>query len=541
MNVGLSNFDLLSVGITVAATVILGFVVFFNDWKSGTNRWFLAFSLVTAAWGIINYVSYQAHDPVTIIKLLRLELFFAVFQAFSLFRLFLVFPLVRVSTSALQRWLIVPLVLVTAGVTAFTHYVLWGVEVLNPNGGAISVQNGPAIALFGLVSVGLVVSAVFILYRKMHRATGLERRQMSWIWVGTLTTFLLIIIFNFVSPAFLNNPRFVPLGSVFFFPFIAFTFFAIVRYHLLNVKVIATEILAFSLTLVALVEIVIAQSVGVIIFRAGVFALTLSFSILLIRSVLKEVEQREQLEELAKQLEAATGRLEELSRFKTQLLSLASHQIRAPLAAIKGYATLLLDGSFGSLGALQVGETIEKIKRSSDDLIALINTLLDLRKVEEGKMDYQFAKTNFTKLVGDMMESLRSLADNKKITLELKKPEKDIFVTADEQKLRQVIQNLVDNAIKYTPQGSVVIEVKEAAGGLVQCSVTDSGVGFEPEMANHLFEEFVRDERIKKQILGTGLGLFIARKIMEAHGGKIWAESKGAGQGSTFSLSLKKL
>jgi signal transduction histidine kinase len=117
----------------------------------------------------------------------------------------------------------------------------------------------------------------------------------------------------------------------------------------------------------------------------------------------------------------------------------------------------------------------------------------------------------------------------------------EAFVSADRSKLKQVIQNLLDNAIKYTPNGgSVALEIQDM-GSAYMIAVKDSGLGIPQDLIGHLFEEFIRDERVRKEIMGTGLGLFIARKIIEAHGGRIWAESGGPNKGSVFSIALKKI
>ena len=133
---------------------------------------------------------------------------------------------------------------------------------------------------------------------------------------------------------------------------------------------------------------------------------------------------------------------------------------------------------------------------------------------------------------------MKPLASEKKLEFTLAAPAEKILVNADATKLKQVIQNVVDNAIKYTPQGYVKIAV-EKKGSAVLFSVKDSGLGIPADLLPHLFEEFVRDEKVKQKILGTGLGLFIARKIVEAHGGRLWAESDGEGKGSSFYVELK--
>jgi signal transduction histidine kinase len=359
-----------------------------------------------------------------------------------------------------------------------------------------------------------------------------------------LLTFVLLITFNFILPAFFDNPSFIPLGSVFLFPFVIFTAYAIFKHHLLNIKVIATEILTFVLAVVSFFEVIIADNPLILIFRSGILVLILSFGVLLIRSVRKEVEQREKLEQLNKELEVAKGKLEELSRFKTQLLSLASHQIKSPLAAIKGFISIMLQGLYGPLEP-KIRDTLEKMKRSSDELIDLINSVLDLRKVEEGRMEYQFEKTSLAAMTKGVVEEIQPLASAKGLKLECNLPAQEIFVQADKTKLKQVVQNLIDNSIKYTPEGFVRVELKEedasSGGKAVILSVKDSGLGMSPELIPHLFSEFVRDERVKKEIRGTGFGLYMAKNIIEAHGGKLWAESPGEGKGSTFSVRLKEV
>ena len=152
-------------------------------------------------------------------------------------------------------------------------------------------------------------------------------------------------------------------------------------------------------------------------------------------------------------------------------------------------------------------------------------------------MEYKFAKADLLKMTQGVIEELRPLATSKGLELSFITGLTEAFVNADEIKLRQVIQNLVDNAIKYTPQGFVKVELK-AENNELAVSVVDSGLGIPADLLPQLFEEFIRDERVKKEIRGTGLGLFIARKIVEAHSGKLSVQSEGEGKGSTFAVTL---
>jgi signal transduction histidine kinase len=198
--------------------------------------------------------------------------------------------------------------------------------------------------------------------------------------------------------------------------------------------------------------------------------------------------------------------------------------------------TLIMEGAYGPVDD-KIKGTLQKVEDSADELIGLINTLLDVRKVEEGKMEYQFEKVDLGELIAHVVDSVMPLAQAKNLALTSELEKSPVMVNIDKEKFRQVIQNLIDNAIKYTPTGFVKVVLKNE-GGQATIKVSDSGLGIPASLIPFLFEEFIRDERVKKEIRGTGLGLYIARKITEAHGGKLSAESPGEGKGSIFTITV---
>lgn len=525
------------VGIATAAILVLGVIVLLSNRHSSVNRTFFLFALLTTLYGGVNYFSYHAQSADSALWLLRFTLFFAVWHAFSIFHFFYIFPNRTAPLPPLYHFGYVPLVIFSslATLTPFTFSNIQ--QFSNGTEGAVATQ-GPLVPIFGAIVVLSILSAVVVLFRKTFRSSGIERKQYTVISIGTLLTFSLLIVFNFVFPVFFENVKYIPLAPVFILPFIVFTAYSIIHYHLLNMKVITTEIMTFLLAVVMLFEVILTEDPLTIVFRFGIFLFVLAFGLILIRSVRREVEQRAELEQTTTQLTEANLKLEDLSHFKTQLLSLASHQIKSPLAAIKGFTSILLDELYGPLDT-KVKDTLLKMKRAEDALVSLINTLLDLRKVEEGRMDYQFGKVDFKKLVSEIMEELEPLATEKKLEFTFDAASPAIYISADREKFKQIIQNLIDNSIKYTPQGFVKVALKEE-GASVVFSVQDSGLGINPELIPHLFEEFIREERVRKEVMGTGLGLYIARKIVDAHSGKIWAESKGVNQGATFYVALRK-
>jgi len=537
MGLGIAvNLDLFSVGIAIAGIGILGFMVFFSNRKSATNKAFFCLSWAIILWSLFNYLSYNLETSQRPLWFVRYVMFSAVWFAFFMYQLAYIFPKESIRFPSWYKAVLLPITFITSLLT-LTPIVISGIVETAKTGQVAGIAVGPGIILFGLIAGGLDIVAITLFVNKALKATGTERKQLIFILIGVGITLSLLLIFNFIIPSIYNVLKFIPLGAVFVLPFVAFTAYAIFKHHLLDVKVIATEGAAFLLTIVSLFEVILSNDINVLLFRSAVFVLTLVFSIFLIRSVLNEVEQREQLQKLSEELKAANAQLEELSRFKTQLLSLASHQVKSPLAAMKGFVSLIIDGTYGEVNE-KVKETLGKVKKSADELIGLINTLLDLRKAEEGKMDFKLAPADFVPLVAGVVDGLKSLVVEKKIEFTYVAPPEKIMVSADAPKLKQVIQNIIDNSIKYTPEGFVRVAVEKKDGNVV-VSVKDSGFGISRDLLPHLFEEFVRDEKVKQKILGTGLGLYIARKIIEAHGGKIWAESEGEGKGAQFYVELK--
>ena len=181
-----------------------------------------------------------------------------------------------------------------------------------------------------------------------------------------------------------------------------------------------------------------------------------------------------------------------------------------------------------------------------------MNNLLDLRKIEEGKMEYQFGETDIVKLVSDIADDFEVIAEQKGLKLEFQSATASLKIKADQARIREVFQNLISNAIKYTDKGYVKVslsdEGQEIHSNILQnvgmnsvvISVEDSGRGMSEELRQKIFQQFARDEQAAKEIQGVGLGLYIAKEIVTAHHGEIWAESDGEGKGSRFFVRLKK-
>ncbi len=332
---------------------------------------------------------------------------------------------------------------------------------------------------------------------------------------------------------------FPPYGNFLVAAFPFFLGYSIVRHHLFNAKGIATEILVFFISVASLAQTALSTSSIELFLRGLFFTAVVIFGFLIIRSVYGEVEQREKIEKLALELETANERLKVLDKQKSEFVSIASHQLRSPLTAIKGYSSMLLEGSFGKLSGKTKG-AVNIIMESSVHLVNIIEDLLNITRIELGGMKYEFGPVDLKKIVQDLLAQLKPNADQKHLALLFSDDgSSQFFVRADQEKIRQVVMNLIDNATKYTEKGWVKVTLGKSSPKTIRLSVADTGIGITKELAGRLFEKFSRGTNSTKyHANSTGLGLYVAKEIVKAHDGQIWVESEGDGKGSVFQLEL---
>ncbi|MCJ7506123.1 PAS domain S-box protein [Candidatus Bathyarchaeota archaeon] len=227
----------------------------------------------------------------------------------------------------------------------------------------------------------------------------------------------------------------------------------------------------------------------------------------------------------------------EIERIRDRFISAVTHELRTPLVSIKGYVDLVLDGSQSI--PEEVESRLQVAKRNTDRLLSLVNDLLDVQRMQAGRLQLELQPTDFNKVVDSCMTEIHPLLEEKKLSVEIEVPDKPIPIQGDQVRLCQVLMNLLSNAAKFSPEGSdVTLRVKEEKD-TINVQVSDKGIGIRKEDLARVFEPFSAIEK-PTYVKGTGLGLSITKGIVEAHGGKIWAESEGEGQGATFTFTLPK-
>jgi signal transduction histidine kinase len=231
--------------------------------------------------------------------------------------------------------------------------------------------------------------------------------------------------------------------------------------------------------------------------------------------------------------------LEVASQHKSEFLANMSHELRTPLNAVIGFSEVLLERMFGD-GNDKQAEYLRDIRESGSHLLSLINDILDLSKVESGRLELELTDFDLPEAIQQALMLVRERAARRGITIDQAIDERLGDIRADERKVKQVLLNLFSNAIKFTPDGGR-IEVRGApVDGVVEVSVSDTGIGIAPEDQEAVFEEFRQVGTVSRKVEGTGLGLALARKFIALHGGRIWVNSV-VGAGSTFTFTLPLL
>jgi signal transduction histidine kinase len=246
------------------------------------------------------------------------------------------------------------------------------------------------------------------------------------------------------------------------------------------------------------------------------------------------LEKTRELEQSSKEIAKLE---EEKSRFLS-FLGIAAHDLKAPLTAIQGYLWVMVGGYSGELNEKQKN-MLERSTHRITELLNLISDLLDIPRIETGQIVDEMKEVSLSTVVKKCVRDQRNLAKEKGLKLKVELPEALPKIRGSSPRLQQVITNLVNNAITYTPEGTVTLRVEEVNSD-VRVEVIDTGIGIPPEDLPRMFEDFFRASNVETK--GTGLGLSITKRIVEAHGGKIWVESPcpGSEAGSKFTFTLPK-
>jgi signal transduction histidine kinase len=515
-------------GVTSAANLIVVWFVYERDRHNPVNRLFALFACFIALWGLAILLFRIVESGAADLVLIRLSYISALILALCFYRFALMFPTSasigrthRIVSDAIV--IAVSIALLIPGFIAQAIVVQpWGKQViLNPIGWSV----------FAAVFLFFFVGGQALLVLKVPPTKGAERTQLLVIATSVIVVGICGMLFNLLLPSPLfENFQYIWTGPLFTFAFAVVITYAIFRYKLFNPRAAISELLVFALALVLFVRVLLAGSFGERWLDTSVLAAASVLGAFLIGSVNREIRQRELIETQKEAIERASAE-------KSEFMSFASHEIRNPVTAIRGYASLMLEDNMGALDP-SVRETAGKISTLSEDVLALISQYLAKSKAELGRIGYEVTVFDLAATARVIADSMRLQAERKGLTLRVSGREGiELPVRADLSKTKEVIRNLIDNAIKYTAAGSITVSIGRH-GVTARLRVTDTGIGIAAEVIPRLFAKFSRADSRGENPAGSGIGLYLAKAFIEAQGGTIRAESPGEGNGSTFTIEL---
>jgi len=417
--------------------------------------------------------------------------------------------------------------------TGFTNLIIRGIAF---TGVDLAIIYGEGMIPFlGIISF-LIFSTLYPLFKNYFNSSRAMREKVQYFLIGIFIFYVGNIVFNIALPLIFNVVELYYFGDYSSIFLLGFTAYAIVEKKLFGIKIALTALLVAVISfLVAVDMVVLTTDLTSRLFKGLLLVTFLYFGYLLIKSVTKEIEYSERLQ-------VAYRDLQKLDKAKSEFISIASHQLRTPLSAIKGYVSMLSEGTYGKLPE-NTKKPLNNIYKVNERLIKLVNNLLNLSRIEAGKIEPKFNKTSLEEIINEAIYGLERQAKKKNIYVKFNKPQKSLpDILIDRDKMMEVLTNLIDNAIKYTTRGGIILDLKinkvENKKNAV-IKIVDTGSGMTEQEISKIFNSFSRGMAgTKLYTEGVGLGLYIAKKFMDLHGGNIKAESGGVGYGSTFTVTI---
>ena len=520
--------------------LFLGIFIFFRTEKSPRTYALLGIAICFATWSIFDLFLWATNRPDVTMFLWSLQILLEVLVFIFAF----LFVYSYQNKKGISPTVAAPIILSVLILAALipTHFNLDGVNLID----CTAVENTVAKYLsYGIEIIAIIAITTFTMELRRKMPMPEKRKETTLVGVGTII-FLMMFSYGNLIGSFLDDWVVAQYGLFGMIVFMAFIAYMIVRFRTFNIKLLATQALVWALWIMIGAILLVAQTNTTRAVTGITEIIAIVFGIMLIRSVRREVEQRELLARLNGELADKNVKLTEVDRQKTELVSFANHDLQSPLNKVTQNASLILTGVYKEPG--KVMETVGKIKFQAEEAIKMVINFLDLRKIEEGQMPFNPETKDMVKFVRDIVAEQQPAAANRKITLSFVENAAATSLNAniDPSQIRQVIDNLIGNSLKYTEssveggkQNWVKVSVAEEQKSVL-IKIQDSGLGMDKTLLPVLFEQFRRDPSVAKKIQGTGLGLFITKQFVELHHGQVWAESEGKGLGSTFFVRLPK-
>ncbi|MEI6580843.1 MAG: HAMP domain-containing sensor histidine kinase [bacterium] len=508
--------------------LFIGLVVLFKDFKKLENRLFFMSIACFSLWILSALVTWATELPS------HLMFFWAAINIFEPLIYFFAFYFIYVflykkDFSFLAKiFLVLPLLPVIF--LTPTNFTILGFDLSTCDRAAI---NGVMVYYNYIIEILYTISIVVVSVLFIKKDIEISEKKKAILVLSGILAFLLSFSLGNILESVTDNwyiGQYGLLGAPIFVGFIAYM---IVRFKAFNIKVIGTQVLVLALGFLVFIILFIRkiEDVRIVVIITLLFVFVLGY--LLIKSVKKEIEQKEKLAKL-------NVELEQLIQQRESLVHLVTHKVKGSFTHSKYIFAGMIDGMFGPLSP-ELKKAADMGLESDNNGVATVDLILNAANLQKGTVKYDMKPTNFKELVEKTFEEKKEQAEKKGLKIEKEITGDDCIVNGDAFWLKEVVHNFIENSIRYTASGTVTVGLKKE-NNIITYYVKDTGVGVTDEDKKNLFTEGGRGKNsVKVNVDSTGYGLYTVKLVVEAHGGKVWVESPGQDKGSTFFVQLNAI
>jgi len=459
--------ELFSILILMAAigNLSLGAFILFKNLKNAINRSFGFFAIITGLWVFVNFLFEMTTEE------FFLKLAYSLGVLVPVTGLIWIYLFGQPKLSNACKILLITLSSVAIFLACACFINNWIVETINS-----VIQTGPLFYLYAFYIFLIILLALIKISQILIRSQGIKKEQAKFILIGIGAFSFASLFVSIVLPFVFQDTSFSQLDSPSSIFFVALSAYAILKHHLFKIKVIATELLVGLITVILLTDLLSSKTLSATLLKTAILIAFIYLGWSLIKSVWREIHQKEKMEEMAIELRKVNTKLKKLDEAKSEFISIASHQLRTPLSAIIGYLSMVLEGTYGKISE-KVQKPISNVFRASKQLNKLVNTLLNVSRIEAGKIKLEAKKISLQQVLEPIVEEFKILASEKGLYLKLSIPSSLPEINLDTEKINQVIMNLIDNSIKYTEKGGINIKVIERNQNSILIEIADTGLG----------------------------------------------------------------
>ena len=516
------------------AIFIIGSFLFFKDRKNLTVRILTGLFILFFVWTIIDVIIWATNRSDLVLFLWAMIVLIE--PIIYILAFYTLFSFSYNKTPAFIINLFVTLLLLPLILFIPTNLNLSGINLYDCN-----AIEGPLASVYTyFLEILFIFGIIFVATKKIvSLETRKERVKILFFALGLLA-FLAAFASGNIIGSVTGDWILAQYGLLGMPIFVGFLTYLIVEYKIYNLNILGAQALIVTLWFLIGSLLFVAQSIQTKIVSGFTLLVAVVLGIILVRSIKNTVHQREEIEKLAVKLERTNVRLQQLDKLKSEFVSIASHQLRSPLTSIRGYISMMQEGSFGAVTAKMI-EPLQRINESASMMATSIEDFLSVSRIESGNMKYEYSDFNLRDQAEHIVDDLRPEALKKGLLLLFRT---DLncqgIVKADVGKIQQILHNLINNSLKYTPKGTITVYVHDdKKRKLLYVEIIDTGIGMSQVTIDSLFEKFTRAQNANSvNIKGTGLGLFIAREMARAMKGDVTAHSEGEGKGSHFIFTI---